>query len=62
VGVSSAAQQTYFSKTPKELTIDESAILVGMFKTLDCIHRYANLQGVKNHRNVVFSANAKNLK
>jgi penicillin-binding protein 1A len=30
VGVSSAAQ-TYFLK-PKELTIDESAILVGMFK------------------------------
>jgi penicillin-binding protein 1A len=32
VGVSSAAQ-TYFSKEPKNLTIDESAILVGMFKT-----------------------------
>jgi penicillin-binding protein 1A len=31
VGVSSAAQ-TYFSKEPKNLTIDESAILVGMFK------------------------------
>jgi penicillin-binding protein 1A len=30
VGVSSAAQ-TYFSKEPKNL-IDESAILVGMFK------------------------------
>jgi penicillin-binding protein 1A len=32
VGVSSAAQ-TYFSKEPKNLTIDESAILVGMFKS-----------------------------
>ena len=31
VGVSSAAK-TYFSKEPKDLTIDESAILVGMFK------------------------------
>jgi penicillin-binding protein 1A len=31
VGVNSAAK-TYFSKEPKELTISESAILVGMFK------------------------------
>jgi penicillin-binding protein 1A len=31
VGVSSAAQ-TYFSKEPKNLAIEESTILVGMFK------------------------------
>jgi penicillin-binding protein 1A len=32
--VVSSAAQTYFSKTPKELTIDESAILVVCSKTL----------------------------
>jgi penicillin-binding protein 1A len=28
----SSAAQTYFSKEPKNLAIEESAILVGMFK------------------------------
>jgi penicillin-binding protein 1A len=45
VGVSSAAQ-TYFSKTPKEL-IDESAILVGMFKNSGLYNPVRNPQGVK---------------
>jgi penicillin-binding protein 1A len=54
VGVSSAAQ-TYFSKTPKELTIDESAILVGMFKNSTLYNPIRNPQGVKNRRNVVLS-------
>jgi penicillin-binding protein 1A len=54
VGVSSAAQ-TYFSKTPKELTIDESAILVGMFKNSGLYNPVRNPQGVKNRRNVVLS-------
>lgn len=54
VGVSSAAQ-TYFSKTPKELTIDESAILVGMFKNSGLYNPVRNAQGVKNRRNVVLS-------
>ncbi|WP_366185936.1 transglycosylase domain-containing protein [Flavobacterium ovatum] len=54
VGVSSAAQ-TYFSKSPKELTIDESAILVGMFKNSGLYNPVRNAQGVKNRRNVVLA-------
>ncbi|WP_418264521.1 penicillin-binding protein 1A [Flavobacterium faecale] len=54
VGVSSAAQ-TYFSKNPKELTIDESAILVGMFKNSGLYNPVRNPQGVKNRRNVVLA-------
>ncbi len=52
VGVSSAAQ-TYFSKAPKDLTIEESAILVGMFKNSGLYNPVKNPQGVKNRRNVV---------
>ncbi|MBX9808104.1 MAG: transglycosylase domain-containing protein, partial [Flavobacteriaceae bacterium] len=52
VGVSSAAK-TYFSKEPKDLTIDESAILVGMFKNSGLYNPVKNAQGVKNRRNVV---------
>jgi penicillin-binding protein 1A len=52
VGVSSAAQ-TYFSKAPKDLTVDESAILVGMFKNSGLYNPVKNPQGVKNRRNVV---------
>ena len=54
VGVSSAAQ-TYFSKEPKNLSIDESAILVGMFKNSGLYNPVRNPQGVKNRRNVVLS-------
>jgi penicillin-binding protein 1A len=54
VGVSSAAQ-TYFSKDPKDLTMDESAILVGMFKNSGLYNPVRNPQGVKNRRNVVLS-------
>ena len=52
VGVSSAAQ-TYFSKDPKDLTMDESAILVGMFKNSGLYNPVRNPEGVKNRRNVV---------
>jgi penicillin-binding protein 1A len=52
VGVSSAAQ-TYFSKEPKDLTVDESAILVGMFKNSGLYNPVRNQEGVKNRRNVV---------
>ncbi|MBC5837867.1 penicillin-binding protein 1A [Flavobacterium muglaense] len=54
VGVSSAAQ-TYFSKEPKNLTTDESAILVGMFKNSGLYNPVRNPQGVKNRRNVVLA-------
>ena len=52
VGVSSAAK-TYFSKEPKDLTISESAILVGMFKNSGLYNPIRNPEGVKNRRNVV---------
>ncbi|MBP6460777.1 MAG: transglycosylase domain-containing protein, partial [Crocinitomicaceae bacterium] len=52
VGVSSAAK-TYFSKEPKDLTIDESAILVGMFKNSGLYNPIRNPEGVTNRRNVV---------
>ena len=52
VGVNSAAK-TYFSKEPKELTISESAILVGMFKNSGLYNPVKNPEGVFNRRNVV---------
>lgn len=54
VGIRSAAK-TYFNKIPKDLTIDESAMLVGMFKNSSLYNPTRNLQGVKNRRNVVLS-------
>ena len=54
VGISSASK-TYFSKEPKDLTIDESAILVGMFRNSGLYNPVRNPQGVKNRRNVVLS-------
>lgn len=59
VGVSSAAK-TYFSKETKDLTIDESAILVGMFKNSGLYNPVRNPQGVKNRRNVVLAQMEKN--
>ena len=58
VGVSSAAK-TYFSKEPKDLTISESAILVGMFKNSGLYNPVRNPEGVTNRRNVVLSQMAK---
>lgn len=52
VGIRSAAK-TYFNKSPKELTLDESAMLVGMFKNSSLYNPIRNMQGVKNRRNVV---------
>ena len=54
VGIRSAAK-TYFNKLPKDLTIDESAMLVGMFKNSSLYNPTRNIQGVKNRRNVVLS-------
>ncbi len=59
VGVSSAAK-TYFSKEPKDLTVDESAMLVGMFKNSGLYNPIRNLKGVTNRRNVVLAQMAKN--
>lgn len=52
VGIRSAAK-TYFNKEPKDLTVDESAVLVGMFKNSSLYNPVRNAQGVKNRRNVV---------
>ena len=52
VGVNSAAK-TYFSKEPKDLTITESAVLVGMFKNSGLYNPIKNIEGVTNRRNVV---------
>lgn len=52
IGIRSAAK-TYFSKEPQDLTLDESAILVGMFKNSSLYNPVRNPQGVKNRRNVV---------
>ena len=59
VGVSSAAK-TYFSKEPKDLTIDESSMLVGMFKNSGLYNPVRNIKGVTNRRNVVLAQMAKN--
>jgi len=59
VGVSSAAK-TYFSKLPKDLTIEESAMLVGMFKNSGLYNPIRNIKGVTNRRNVVLAQMAKN--
>ncbi|WP_298148138.1 transglycosylase domain-containing protein [Flavobacterium sp.] len=58
IGIRSAAK-TYFGKEPKELTTDESAILVGMFKNSALYNPVRNPQGVKNRRNVVLAQMAK---
>ncbi len=52
VGIRSAAK-TYFNKEPKDLSLDESAILVGMFKNSSLYNPIRNPEGVKNRRDVV---------
>ena len=58
IGIESAAH-IYFDKAPPELTITESAILVGMFKNSSLYNPIRNPVGVKNRRNVVLSQMAK---
>lgn len=52
VGIRSAAK-TFFNKEPKDLTIEEGAMLVGMFKNSSLYNPIRNAEGVKNRRNVV---------
>ena len=52
IGIESAAH-IYFNKAPKDLDIQESAILVGMFKNSSLYNPRRNPVGVKNRRNVV---------
>ena len=54
-----SASRIYFSKEPKDLTIEESATLVGMFKNSSLYNPLQNPVGTKNRRNVVLSQLAK---
>ena len=58
IGIESAAH-IYFDKAPIDLTITESAILVGMFKNSSLYNPVRNPVGVRNRRNVVLSQMAK---
>tara|TARA_B100000795_G_scaffold99911_1_gene73492 strand:+ start:23341 stop:25665 length:2325 start_codon:yes stop_codon:yes gene_type:complete len=54
IGIESASN-IYFDKPPSELTVSESAMLVGMFKNSSLYNPLRNPEGVKNRRNVVLS-------
>jgi len=54
IGIESAAH-IYFDKSPIELSVPESAILVGMFKNSSLYNPVRNPEGVRNRRNVVLS-------
>lgn len=53
-GIRSAAR-IYFGKEPKNLQIEESAMLVGMFKNSSLYNPRRNPEGVLNRRNVVLA-------
>ena len=52
VGIESASN-IYFDKKPSDLTLVESAVLVGMFKNSSLYNPIRNPKGVRNRRNVV---------
>ena len=54
VGIESASN-IYFDKKPSDLTVIESAILVGMFKNSALYNPLRNPVGVRNRRNVVLA-------
>jgi len=54
IGIESASH-IYFDKAPKDLTIEESAMLVGMFKNSALYNPKRNPEGVMNRRNVVLN-------
>lgn len=54
VGIESAAH-IYFDKSPSELTVAESATLVGMFQNASLYNPLRNEEGVTNRRNVVLN-------
>ena len=53
-GISSAAEY-YFSKKPMDLSIDESAILIGLLKATNYYNPKANPDNSFGRRNVVLS-------
>ncbi|TRZ45981.1 penicillin-binding protein 1A [Robertkochia solimangrovi] len=58
-GIRSAAR-IYFGKEPQELNVEESAMLVGMFKNSSLYNPRRNPEGVSNRRNVVLGQMYKN--
>ncbi len=58
IGIESASN-IYFGKAPRNLTISESAVLVGMFKNASLYNPLRNEVGVRNRRNVVLAQMAK---
>ncbi|MEZ5046019.1 MAG: transglycosylase domain-containing protein [Chitinophagaceae bacterium] len=60
-GIKSAAK-TYFSKEPKELTVEESALLVGMLKGTSLYNPVRHVERATSRRNVVLDQMVKNFK
>lgn len=58
-GIRSAAR-IFFDKEPQDLSVEESAVLVGMFKNSSLYNPVRNPEGVTNRRNVVLAQMAKN--
>ena len=52
----SAAAQTYFGKTPAELSLAESALLAGVIQAPSRLDPFTNLQGAKKRRQMVLGA------
>ena len=59
VGIRSAAK-VYFGKEPKDLTVDESAMLVGMLKNPSLFNPVKRLEKTQARRNVVLKQMARN--
>lgn len=59
VGIRSAAK-VYFAKEPKQLTVDEAAMLVGMLKNPSLFNPLRREEKVKERRNVVLKQMEKN--
>lgn len=59
VGIRSAAK-VYFNKEPKNLTVDESAMLVGMLKNPSLFNPLKREEKVRDRRNVVLKQMEKN--
>ncbi len=59
VGIRSAAK-VYFGKEPRDLTVSEGAMLVGMLKNPSLFNPIKRLEKVQNRRNVVLGQMVKN--
>jgi penicillin-binding protein 1A len=59
VGIRSAAK-VYFGKEPRDLTVNEGAMLVGMLKNPSLFNPIRRLEKVQNRRNVVLGQMVKN--